>query len=228
MRSSFVLYAEYMEHIELLNMEQRGELFTAIFLYTSTGQVPELDGATAMAFSFIRKQLDKDQKKYDETCKKRSEAGKLGGRPKANGSSEKAKKANGFSEKQMKAKKADNDNENDNDLKESTLKSAKEKRFAPPTLDDVMGYCREKGYEIDCERFIDFYESKGWMIGKNRMKDWRAAVRNWVRQEKAAAPGAKDTKKANRFHNFPERDYDFDSLEAQLLGGQKGGPVDGT
>ena len=158
MRSSFVLYAEYMEHIELLNMEQRGELFTAIFLYTSTGQVPELDGATAMAFSFIRKQLDKDQKKYDETCKKRSEAGKLGGRPKANGSSEKAKKANGFSEKQMKAKKADN--ENDNDLKESTLKSAKEKRFAPPTLDDVMGYCREKDMRLTVSALLTFTRAR--------------------------------------------------------------------
>lgn len=66
------------------------------------------------------------------------------------------------------------------------LKNIKNKdigvRFAPPTIDDVNAYCNEKGVAVDPERFIDFYESKGWMIGKNKMKDWKAAVRNWSRQ----------------------------------------------
>ena len=55
-------------------------------------------------------------------------------------------------------------------------------RFKPPCLADVSEYVKEKGYTgFDCERFIDFYESKGWMVGKNKMKDWKAAVRNWAR-----------------------------------------------
>lgn len=53
------------------------------------------------------------------------------------------------------------------------------KRFCPPTLEEVKAYCAEKEYTIDAERFIDFYTSKGWFVGKNKMKDWRAAVRNW-------------------------------------------------
>lgn len=53
------------------------------------------------------------------------------------------------------------------------------KRFCPPTLDEVKAYCAEKEYTIDAERFIDFYTSKGWFVGKNKMKDWQAAVRNW-------------------------------------------------
>ena len=65
------------------------------------------------------------------------------------------------------------DNVNDNALKENTLTGVKEKRFAPPTLENVIGYCREIGCSIDAQRFIDFYESKGWMIGKNKMKDWK-------------------------------------------------------
>ena len=52
-------------------------------------------------------------------------------------------------------------------------------RFTPPSLDDVKAYCEERGNNVDPERFVDFYESKGWMIGKNKMKDWKAAVRTW-------------------------------------------------
>lgn len=60
----------------------------------------------------------------------------------------------------------------------------KNKRFTPPSLTEVKEYVNEKGYQIDAEAFIDFYESKGWMVGKNKMKDWRAAVRNWARRDK--------------------------------------------
>lgn len=52
-------------------------------------------------------------------------------------------------------------------------------RFIVPTLSEVVEYCRQKQINVDCNRFIDFYESKGWMVGKNKMKDWKAAIRNW-------------------------------------------------
>jgi hypothetical protein len=53
--------------------------------------------------------------------------------------------------------------------------------FVPPTVEDVTGYCAGRKNSVDAERFVNFYTSKGWMIGKNRMKDWRAAVRTWER-----------------------------------------------
>lgn len=65
-------------------------------------------------------------------------------------------------------------------------------RFVPPTLEEVKAYVLEKGYTMDAERFIDFYESKGWFVGKNKMKDWKAAVRNWAREDKQR-PGARKT-----------------------------------
>lgn len=58
------------------------------------------------------------------------------------------------------------------------------KRFTPPTLEEVSNYCIERRNDIDPERFIDFYESKGWMVGKNKMKDWKAAVRSWEKRDK--------------------------------------------
>lgn len=53
------------------------------------------------------------------------------------------------------------------------------KRFVKPTVEDIRSYCAERGNEVDAQRFYDFYESKGWLIGKNPMKDWKAAVRTW-------------------------------------------------
>ena len=55
----------------------------------------------------------------------------------------------------------------------------KTNRFVPPTVDEVRAYCIERDNEVDAERFIDFYESKGWYVGKNPMKNWKAAVRTW-------------------------------------------------
>lgn len=60
-------------------------------------------------------------------------------------------------------------------------------RFHPPTLEDVSAYCRERGNGIDAQRFIDYYTANGWRVGKNPMKDWRAAVRNWERGQSTDA-----------------------------------------
>ena len=55
------------------------------------------------------------------------------------------------------------------------------KIFIPPSADEVKAYCIERGNGVDAESFVSFYESKGWMVGKNKMKDWKAAVRTWER-----------------------------------------------
>ena len=62
------------------------------------------------------------------------------------------------------------------------------KRFVPPTSEEVNTYCRERNNSIDGKEFCDFYASKGWMIGKSKMKDWKAAVRTWERSRQQTAP----------------------------------------
>lgn len=57
----------------------------------------------------------------------------------------------------------------------------KRTRFVKPTFEEVDAYCCQRNNDVDPQAFIDFYESKGWMVGKNKMKDWQAAVRNWER-----------------------------------------------
>jgi uncharacterized protein YdaU (DUF1376 family) len=55
----------------------------------------------------------------------------------------------------------------------------KAKRFMPPTLDQIINYCNERLNNVDANKFIDHYTSNGWLVGKNKMKDWKAAVRTW-------------------------------------------------
>lgn len=64
-------------------------------------------------------------------------------------------------------------------------------RFVPPTLQDVQAYCFERNNNVDAQRFIDYYTSNGWKVGKNPMKDWKAAVRNWERSD-TVKPTQKD------------------------------------
>lgn len=63
----------------------------------------------------------------------------------------------------------------------NTSQTTTTKRFKKPTIEEIEVYCQERGNNIDAESFFDYYESKDWMIGKNRMKDWKAAIRTWER-----------------------------------------------
>lgn len=92
-------------------------------------------------------------------------------------------------------------------LKENPLKGVKEKaRFTPPTAEEVAAYCRERENKVDAERFVDFYASKGWRVGNQPMKDWKAAVRTWEREK--AAP-----RKTVTAQQYTQREYS----EADLI-----------
>ena len=67
-----------------------------------------------------------------------------------------------------------------------------------PTLDEVKAYCNERNNRVDPERFIDYYTSNGWKVGKNPMKDWKAAVRTWERSD------VQKTRSRNTLQNYKE------------------------
>lgn len=68
-------------------------------------------------------------------------------------------------------------------LKETKLKETN-RRFIKPSIKEIRQYCIERKNAVDPEQFFDFYESKGWMVGKNKMKDWKACVRTWEKNSK--------------------------------------------
>ena len=85
--------------------------------------------------------------------------------------------------KKLDCEKIDTNSNNINNNKNSNKEIYKE-RFKKPTLEEVKEYCEERNNGIDAETFINFYESKGWMVGKNKMKDWKACIRTWERNRK--------------------------------------------
>ena len=83
------------------------------------------------------------------------------------------------------------DNTNINITNTNTTYSNKKERFKKPNIEDVKNYCILRNNNIDAEAFMDFYESKDWKIGKNKMKDWKAAIRTWERRETKRTPMSK-------------------------------------
>ena len=73
-------------------------------------------------------------------------------------------------------KKNDKEQKNENNI---SVDKPQRKNFIPPTVKEVDEYCKERKNFVDSQRFIDFYESKGWIVGKSKMKDWKAAIRTW-------------------------------------------------
>ena len=97
-----------------------------------------------------------------------------------------------------------------NDLYDKSLKSnntsintnltdSNSKRFKKPKLEEVSLYCKERNNNVNAETFINFYESKNWMVGKNKMKDWKAAVRNWESRDKGKQTMSKIDKQLNEY-----------------------------
>jgi hypothetical protein len=81
------------------------------------------------------------------------------------------------------------------------------KRFTPPTRDEILAFCAEAGLEIDVDRFLDYYESNGWMVGRNRMKDFKAAIRNWARRDRQGEAAAAKPTKTVIAQQYQQRDY---------------------
>ena len=102
-----------------------------------------------------------------------------------------------------------------NKIKEKETKRNKEKspngdkkktasQFSPPSVEDVKAYVLEKGYSVDAVQFVNFYESKGWMVGKNKMKNWRAAVATWQNRDRAS-PQSKPQNSGSRYARNNDR-----------------------
>lgn len=217
---SLLIYTAYAEKFKKLTDAQFGQLMRCVIEYQATGEAPEIDDtAVALSFDVIKYDLDANNEKYEATVEKRREAGAKGGKQKqANAKEEKqelANLANASKCKQNVANQADNDNDNVNDnvIKKKDIPKgiSKEKRFAPPTLEEVEAYCRERHNRVNAQHFINYYESNGWKVGRNPMKDWKACVRTWEQRETTHFSVPEKPK--------PTTDPLLDAVERKVIGG---------
>lgn len=226
------MYTKYLRQIQKLDMAERGELFTAILCYASGEQIPDMDAATDMAFSFIQEQIDRDNAAYADKCQKRREAGKLGGRPKANDleeNQEKAKKANGFSEKQNNPdNEYEYDYENDKDIINNLAiaKSMFERLWKmypnKKGKGQVSDTQKKRLLAIGEDKLVKAIERYSFELQKDA--DWRKVQygstffnSGYVDYlDENYVPG-KTAKPQNSFNNFSQRSYDYDELERDML-----------
>ena len=178
------LYVSYLQTLSPFSDAERGRIMTAMLNFATTGEVPEFDGNERFIWPSIQAQIQRDVEAYQTKCATNKVNGSKGGRPPKNPAV--IPETEGFLEEPTKAKEKEKEKKKEKQReKDNTVadKPPTHSRFSPPTIEQVQAYCTEKGYGVDAERFVDYYISNGWMVGKNRMKDWKAAVRTWSRKE---------------------------------------------
>ena len=177
---------------------EAGRLAKALWAYTTTGEQVELSGNEKGCFAMIVYTLQMDEEEANALSATRKEAGSKGGKQKV------ANVANAT------IKNKNKNIEKEEDVKENDLSVIKEKRqrFSPPTADEVKAYCQERGNHVDPQRFVDFYASKGWRVGNNPMKDWKAAVRTWEQRDNITP--------LNTGQTYTQRQYSEADLEARI------------
>lgn len=209
-KDSFVFYCDWIDHLSLLDPAEAVAVLRSVRKYITEGQSDVLHGAAAMAFSFIRSQIDRDQAKWEEVRAKRAEAGKAGAEATNTKRQESAKAAKVDFAEQDAANPAVpvpvpapvSVPEPVNDSGCNADKPHKRPRFTPPTLEQVAEYVKQRGSHVDPQGFIDYYDARGWMMGKTPMKDWKAACRNaesWERWGRKENGGKKDAGTAKPF-----------------------------
>ena len=203
-RKQFTWYRSYYDALKELPAEEFRDIVLAVCAYALDGEEPELSGVARAIFTLIRPTLEVGRSKAEN--RSRTEQTSISAEQ---GSNKPEQTQNKPEQTKNKRKQTDNKPEQTRKEKEKEKEREKEsendsycsppppsgpKRFVPPTLAEVQSYVAERQSPVDPQGFIDFYASKGWMVGKTPMKDWKAACRNaetwerWSRTEASAPP----------------------------------------
>lgn len=206
-REFFKCFHNYRKKIEKLSDQEVGRLFRALMEYSECGTAPELTGRESIAFDFIAEDIDRDSAAYSQKCKVNAENGSLGG---------KRTQANGSERKRSEAKSSESDKIED--IRDKTIKeiptnvgTKKSRAFQPPTLEQVKARCAEKGYTLDPEAFMAYYNANGWKVGRTKMVSWIDALAGWESREKQYRKPTKQNA-ALKYEQKPISKTDFDTL----------------
>ena len=185
-KKSFLLYCDLIGTFEELTDDEAGRLIKHVLRYVNDMNPDAPDRLTKITFEPIKQALKRDLVKYEQIREKKRFAGLAS----AESRKQNQQVLTGVDTTQHKATHSTvNDIVIDSVIvSDNVIDNVKEtqriNKFIPPTLSDVINYCTERSNNVDANKFIDFYESKGWMVGKNKMKDWKAAIRTWENSSK--------------------------------------------
>lgn len=190
---SIVVYRSFVSALrKIKDPAERCKAYDAMFDYGLDHIETELDDGAGIALELIKPLLDQQ---YQKKMTNRAN-GKRGGRPsgeavisdeeldvKTENNPEETEKNRTETEKNRK-KPNHNPNVNVNDNANVNVNGNNTSRFVKPNVEEVREYCISRNNSVDPEEFVDFYTSKNWMVGKNKMVDWKACVRTWEKYSK--------------------------------------------
>lgn len=156
---SFVFYRSFFNAIQKMSDSEKLECFNSICEYALNEKSLESNSTlVSITMELIKPQIDANNQKRITGQK----YGKMGGRP---------------------STKKDNIG-----IPSTEEKTTLSKRFIKPTVEEIKAYCNERKNNVDADVFFNFYESKGWKVGNNAMKDWKASVRTWEKSRNNSTP----------------------------------------
>ena len=184
-RTSFVMYESF--EMQKLPDNLRLRYYDSLIAYGLRQEAPDLSDSWELEsiWKLVTPQIDANYKKFLN--------GSKGGAPRGNQNASKGEKQPKNNQKTTENNPMSNEKcvmSNENEIRgtgDDTPVPLHNEKFKKPTVDEVRKYCEEKHINIDPGRFIDYYESNGWKVGKSTMKNWRAAIRNWNRNQQPLA-----------------------------------------
>lgn len=192
-KRSFLLYSDIHFTVQKLTDDQAGKLFKHILGYVNDENPSLNDILIELVFEPIKQQLKRDLKKYEAICNRNKNNGSKGGRPKTkvhkpkqpSGIITNPENPDGSRNNPNNPDEPDNDSDSDND---NGIDRDKEKNIIPPPIFLIAKYCKDRNNGIDANYFYDWYQTRGWKVGKDKMKDWQSAIRTWERRNKKPEP----------------------------------------
>ena len=187
MRESTIFYRSFYEAIKELDADTQAQVYSAIFEYALNFNEVEVKGLAKTVFTLIKPQLDANLKRYENGTK---------AKVKQNESKAEAKPKQTKSKVEANVNVNDNVNDNPNvnhnqNVNQNENVNVSRSRFRAPTYDEIFEFMKMKNglagnvwnqvkVVTEAKAFFNYYESNGWMVGKNKMKNWEAAIRNWM------------------------------------------------
>ena len=162
------IFTDFLDVVEPLDDEECGRLFKAMLGYSLDGREPQLTGNERFLWVVARQHMDREAEVYEKKVKHL----KRGNVP--------VTEKKGSVSEQDKDKEKDNDKDKDKDSLSLGGAGAPEEREKRPTLSEVMEFSQREGIQTDVEYFFNYYEANGWHMGKQPIRDWRAALKAWA------------------------------------------------
>lgn len=214
------IFADKVELLEPFDDAERGRLLTAMLDYALHDEEPLLTGNERYIWPVFRQMIDQSkQALHAKQTAGHARQTKQSAAPAQQDTAETQQTAADGSSSQQSAAPAQQEaaerpinqesriKNQESGIRNQEMEEGKRTRFRPPTVDEVIAYARDAGLVINAQRFVDYFTSKGWKVGGSGMKDWRAAVRNWVAREQLPPSRGGPVVKVTEQQQYTQREY---------------------